>query len=122
VRLLYVFDVSTFNLPQDSVKSESTLRRMAEEATGAACSVMSSLRERFFEGLPGVDMATLEYEGAGAGICAVAEQSGADLIVISSHGRSGRQGSIGGVAEKVVRTAHCRVLVVPSFESGRQAH
>jgi nucleotide-binding universal stress UspA family protein len=39
----------------------------------------------------------------------------ADLIVISTHGRTGfGQVLIGRVAERVVRHAHCPVLVIPA--------
>ena len=42
-----------------------------------------------------------------------AERIGADLIVLPSHGRSGlRRLLIGSVAERVVRLAHCPVLVL----------
>jgi nucleotide-binding universal stress UspA family protein len=46
-------------------------------------------------------------------ICA--ETNDVDLVIISTHGRSGLQrGLIGSVAEHVVRYAECPVLVVPS--------
>ena len=42
-----------------------------------------------------------------------AEQNGIDLIVLSTHGRSGADRvMIGSVAEKLVRLAHCSVLVL----------
>jgi nucleotide-binding universal stress UspA family protein len=42
-----------------------------------------------------------------------AERLGADLIVISSHGRSGfKRLLLGSVVERVVRLAHCPVLVL----------
>jgi nucleotide-binding universal stress UspA family protein len=42
-----------------------------------------------------------------------AERLGADLIVLPSHGRKGlRRLLIGSVAERVVRLAHCPVLVL----------
>ena len=42
-----------------------------------------------------------------------ARQSGADLIVMSSHGRAGLRGLlIGSVAERILRLAHCPVLVL----------
>lgn len=45
----------------------------------------------------------------------------ADLIVISSHGRTGlRRALIGSVAEGTVRNAACPVLVVPSFARMRK--
>lgn len=47
-------------------------------------------------------------------ITAVAEREGADLIVMSTHGRTGLDHMIlGSVAEKVVARASCPVLVVP---------
>lgn len=48
-------------------------------------------------------------------ICGAANQSNADLIVTSTHGRTGfKRAMIGSVAEHVVRYAECPVLVVPS--------
>jgi nucleotide-binding universal stress UspA family protein len=45
-----------------------------------------------------------------------ATKEGADLIIISTHGRTGlRRAFIGSVAEGTVRHAACPVLVVPSF-------
>ena len=45
-----------------------------------------------------------------------AAKEGADLIIISTHGRTGlRRTFIGSVAEGTVRHAACPVLVVPSF-------
>jgi nucleotide-binding universal stress UspA family protein len=50
---------------------------------------------------------------AGTQIAKYAEDISADLIVISSHGRRGfKRLLIGSVAERVVRLAHCPVLVV----------
>lgn len=44
-----------------------------------------------------------------------AETCGADLIVLSSHGRTGlKRFMIGSVAERVVRLARCPVLVLRS--------
>jgi universal stress protein A len=46
-------------------------------------------------------------------IVRMAEQEGADLIVIATHGRSGLTHAIlGSTAEKVVRRAPCPVLVI----------
>lgn len=50
---------------------------------------------------------------AASEIVRVARERGADLIVISSHGRTGLGRIIfGSTAESVVRYAHCPVLVV----------
>ncbi len=46
-------------------------------------------------------------------ILRAADRTGADLIVISSHGRTGISRQVfGSVAEEVVRLAHCPVMVV----------
>jgi nucleotide-binding universal stress UspA family protein len=42
-----------------------------------------------------------------------AETTDADLIVLTSHGRTGlKRVLLGSVAERVVRLAHCPVLIV----------
>ena len=51
----------------------------------------------------------------GHGIAEYAAALGADLIVLPSHGRTGlTRLLIGSVAERVVRLAHCPVLVLRS--------
>ena len=53
------------------------------------------------------------FGNPGAEIAEYAEEIGADLIVLPSHGRTGlRRLLIGSVAERVVRLAHCPVLVL----------
>ena len=48
-------------------------------------------------------------------ICEYASREKVDLIIISTHGRSGlRHAVIGSVAERIVRYAECPVLVVPA--------
>lgn len=50
---------------------------------------------------------------AGHELAHFAQESGADLVVISSHGRTGfKRLLIGSVAERVVRLCHCPVLVL----------
>ena len=54
---------------------------------------------------------------AGREIAAFAEREGADLIVIPSHGYGFfKHMLLGSVAERVVRLAHCPVLVLRSGE------
>ena len=48
------------------------------------------------------------------GICSEASTSDVDLIVLSTHGRTGiGHALIGSVAEHVVRYAKCPLIVVP---------
>lgn len=53
------------------------------------------------------------FGDAGHEIAAYADQIQADLVVMPSHGRTGvKRMLIGSVAERVVRLAHCPVLVL----------
>jgi nucleotide-binding universal stress UspA family protein len=57
------------------------------------------------------------------GICRAAEKEKVDLIIMSTHGRTGlKHVLIGSVAERVVRHAPCAVLVVPSHPAMRAAN
>ncbi|PYI87539.1 MAG: hypothetical protein DMF03_13175 [Verrucomicrobia bacterium] len=60
---------------------------------------------------------SLQIGHAGEQICARAIDHGADVIVTSTHGRTGfKHVLLGSTAEYVVRHASCPVLVVPSHE------
>jgi Universal stress protein family len=67
--------------------------------------------------LKGVPIKTSAVAGYCPGaIYEAAAKEAADLIIISTHGRTGlRRAFIGSVAEGTVRYAACPVLVVPSF-------
>lgn len=57
---------------------------------------------------------------AASAITRFARDTGTDLIVMASHGRTGvRRLVLGSVAEQVLRTAPCAVLVVRREEVGR---
>jgi nucleotide-binding universal stress UspA family protein len=56
-------------------------------------------------------------------ICAQAENPDVDLIITSTHGRTGfKHVLIGSTAEQIVRRANCPVLVVPSHPEVRTAN
>jgi nucleotide-binding universal stress UspA family protein len=56
---------------------------------------------------------TVRFGDPGHEIVAYADEIEAGLIVVSSHGRTGiRHLLLGSVAERVVRLAHCPVLVL----------
>ncbi len=55
-------------------------------------------------------------------IAAVAEEEGADLVVMTTHGRKGLSHLLlGSVTEKVIRTAPCPVLVVRPREGSKES-
>ena len=58
---------------------------------------------------------SLQVGHPGEQICAKAEKAGADLIVTSTHGKTGlKHVFLGSTAEYVVRHASCPILIVPS--------
>lgn len=77
------------------------------------------LKRLRFDGVP---VETLTIAGyCPAAIYETAIRKGADMIIISTHGRTGlRRAVIGSVAEGTVRHATCPVLVVPSFSRQRK--
>lgn len=72
-----------------------------------------------FNGVPVDTLAVAGY--CPDAIYQAAAKEGGDLIVISTHGRTGlRHALLGSVAEATVRRSPCPVLVVPSFAGGRK--
>jgi len=86
---------------------EAARRRCGDQMKGF-------LKRVSFDDVP-VDASAVAGYCPGA-IYEAAAKEGADLIIISTHGRTGlRHAFIGSVAEGTVRHAACPVLVVPSF-------
>lgn len=72
---------------------------------------------RFVQGIPGVRPRSLaervETGDPRERIVGIAESDGFDIVVLGTHGRTGRPRSLAGsVAESVVRTASCPVTTV----------
>ena len=64
-----------------------------------------------------VKQGTVKQGNAASKIIDHAETSGADLVVLATHGHSGLDRFlIGSVAEKVMRSAGCPVLLLPAFD------
>lgn len=86
---------------------EAGILRAAEDATEA-------LRRELSRGAVQVT-AHVRCGPVNTQVHAVAEEIGADLIVMGTHGRTGFEHVLlGSVAEKVVRTARLPVLTVPA--------
>ena len=94
----------------------------AAGSSGGAASELGAAQEelhRFVTSMPvavtgGVNLSERVVAGdARERIVGTAESSGYDLVVLGTHGRSGRPRSLAGsVAESVVRTSACPVLTV----------
>lgn len=96
----YGYQLIPIALGQVQARSREVLERLLQQAPGPE--VPASIEVR--PGYPALTIA--DY----------AAETGADLIVLSSHGRTGlRRLLIGSVAEQVLRLAPCPVFVVKSF-------
>ena len=74
-----------------------------------------ALRERLESGGHIAVSTDVVIGDAGREISDLAEREKADLIVLTSHGRTGlKRLLIGSVAERVTRLAHCPILVLRS--------
>jgi nucleotide-binding universal stress UspA family protein len=72
-------------------------------------------------GLPGVEVAIVEGEPA-AEILKYGAETGADLMVLGTHGRHGFDRLVlGSVAERVLRRASCPTLTVPRRQAGPES-
>ena len=87
---------------------------LIESAESRAKAEMRDLRHLEF--MRGISCETEVQVGAAVDlICAQTSRADVDLMVISTHGRTGFQHVVlGSVAEHVVRYAECPILVVPS--------
>ena len=98
------FDSSTY--------TEAARRRSGKQ-------MQSFLKRVDFDGVPIHTSPVAGY--CPAAISQAATKERADLIILSTHGRTGlRRAFLGSVAEATVRAAACPVLVVPSFASTRK--
>jgi nucleotide-binding universal stress UspA family protein len=115
--LLYVYDPSLLS-PLYAVPGAGAMLEVAPRAPEFEDSVqkeMEKLRAERLKDIPKVEFAIKQHTSAAEGICEHAESAGADLIVLSTHGRTGLSHMlIGSVAERVVRHAPCPVLTLRS--------
>ncbi len=108
VYAVYVVDTVTFtSIPMD-VTWENMYQLLKDEGEEAVKAVK--------EGAPGVDVETRVLEGNPAvEITKFAADNGVELIVMGTLGKSGIDRILlGSTAEKVIRIAHCPVLVIKS--------
>jgi nucleotide-binding universal stress UspA family protein len=96
--LLVVEPGMTWGGVDDDIRKQETLAALTQRTSDPR---LAGLHRHILIGDPGHE------------IVALAEKLDADLIVMPSHGRTGlKHLLIGSVAERVVRLAHCPVLVL----------
>ncbi len=84
-------------------------------AKAVANDALANARKQIEDAGVALETATVETHAVWRGILQAADSSGADLIVMGSHGRSGIEKLVlGSVAQKVLTNTHLPVLLVRS--------
>lgn len=117
VRLVYVYDPSLLS-PLYAVPGAGALVDASEripEFERTSLDELERLRDKHFGGVKDVEVTARQSSSPADAICEEAKAANADLVVISTHGRTGLAHMlIGSVAERVVRHAPCPVLTLRS--------
>jgi len=115
VTLVHVHDPSGLRSPAQIAYSPQRQKSVEEQVVKACRASLASARDEGLKDVPDVETALIEDPSPARAICDHAEKVGADLIVISTHGRTGLKSLlIGSVAERVVRHAQMPVLTLRS--------
>jgi universal stress protein A len=98
--------------------SDVPLQISEPELRGAALRSLQNLVERHLEKVTPV-VTEVRFGNPWPVICDYAKQSQVELIVVSTHGRTGLgHAIIGSTAERIVQHAPCPVLAVKAHERG----
>jgi nucleotide-binding universal stress UspA family protein len=113
VTLFHAFDPDPL-IPPGAIPNPAEYRdKIVKEMDAAVHKALEELKATKLAGVANIDCVVGQESSAAQAICEAAKAAGADLIVISTHGRSGLAHLlIGSVAERVIRHAHCAVLAV----------
>jgi nucleotide-binding universal stress UspA family protein len=119
ITLVYVYEPADYALPEGYVLY--TPEQISLMSTEFEARLRAARREVEELGVRRVDTRLLTGSAA-AEIVAFAEDDGADLIVMGTHGRTGLKHMLmGSVAERVLRTAPCPVLTTKAPEKNQGA-
>ncbi|MBW1830484.1 MAG: universal stress protein [Myxococcales bacterium] len=113
VLVTHVFD-PTPNVPPVVWSRPDLLERSVRvEIEDAIRETLTGKTAELLKGVPEVELSVIQHPSPGRALVEMAEDEGADLLILGSHGRSGlSRAFLGSVAERVVRHAPCPVLVV----------
>jgi nucleotide-binding universal stress UspA family protein len=109
VIVLHSYEIPTIGFPDGAIVATAELASRVRE--GAQAGLDAAVRRNENEGVP--VRAVVKEGDASRTIVEAADELGAELIVMGTHGRRGLpRALLGSVAERVVRTATCPVLTV----------
>lgn len=113
--VVHVHDPDGLRPPAQMAWNPQRLDDLETEIQALIQTHMKELLAGALANVENVESDVLEHEAPAKAICDYAEKVGADLIVISTHGRTGlKHLLIGSVAERVVRHATVPVLTLRS--------
>lgn len=114
--LLHTFELPVIGFP------DGAMAATAELTTRIVAAAQQALDQEVARAGAGVPMKALLRQGdAWQMALATAQETGANLIVMGTHGRRGLpRALIGSVAEKMVRTAPVPVLIVHAHDASPQ--
>jgi len=127
---LYVIDVPILAYDTPGFDPCVIQDAFIDEGRNIAADAQNRLAARGVKGMPRVEEASVPGEDVAMRIVAAAADWHADAIVMGTHGRRGlRRLMLGSVAERVLRSANCPVLMIPArasdpaeSEASRDAH
>lgn len=113
VHVLHAWEVPTYLRPDLTIWSGEISATLADQVRlGAENAMREFAKSNGLEGNPAVTFEVVQGTPYNA-ILTVAKDSGFDLVVMGTHGRTGiSHVLLGSVAEKVVRHARCPVLTI----------
>jgi nucleotide-binding universal stress UspA family protein len=113
VTLFHAFDPDPL-IPPGAIPNPAQFReKIVTEMDSAVKTALAEISEKKLADVENVECIVAQDGSAARAICEAAKKAGADLIVVSTKGRTGLAHLlIGSVAERVVRHAHTTVLTV----------
>jgi universal stress protein A len=112
VKLVHVFQVPIYVGWEDGPAALAATTQFLDESRKRATALLDALRAKC--AARGVNVSAQQVDGLPhAKIAELSQQ--ADMVIMGTHGRTGVSHlMLGSVAERVVRTARCPVMTVPS--------
>ncbi len=112
VTVFHAFEIPSLGAPEVLVLATDWTKQIADAAREHLQTIVARAR-----GAGGSVDAELRQGSAWREVESFAKEAHVDLVVVGSHGRRGLpRALLGSVAEQIVRTAPCPVLVVRSAE------
>jgi nucleotide-binding universal stress UspA family protein len=109
ITVMHAFELPIYGFPDGALVASAEMA--ARITDGANAGLRAATEDRANAGVPLVSV--LRQGRPEEEIVTLAKATGADLIVLGTHGRRGlARALLGSVAENVVRTATCPVLTV----------